>query len=125
MPFIRDLRIYFRSLFRELYLRFCKLILICVSYFQHKLKSTQKDKVKRFVSFTRTSEQLAIHCLSQHDWKLELASDAYFQNPDSYWRDIMGSKTISSSSSVDKKKIEQLFNKYRGKDKDKFLWIRS
>jgi len=75
----------------------------------HKLKSTQRDKVKRFVSFTQTSEQLAIHCLSQHDWKLELASDAYFQNPDSYWRDAM----TKSNPTVDRKKIDQLFNKYR------------
>jgi len=79
----------------------------------HKLKSAQRDKVKRFVSFTQTSEQLAIHCLSQHDWKLELASDAYFQNPDSYWREAMGGNNKTVSSSADKKKIEQIFNKYR------------
>jgi len=91
----------------------------CV-FLKHKLKSTQKDKVKRFVSFTQTSEQTAIYCLSQHDWKLELASDAYFQNPELYWRD---SNAVSSKSShhsqqapmADRKKIDQLFNKYRGK----------
>ena len=68
--------------------------------------------MKRFVSFTQTSEQLAIHCLSQHDWKLDLASDAYFQNPDNYWREAMANK---SGPAADRKKIEQLFNKYRGK----------
>jgi len=89
----------------------------------HKLKSAQRDKVKRFVSFTQTSEQLAIHCLSQHDWKLELASDAYFQNPDTYWREAMGgSKGGGVASAVDKKKIEQLFNKYRDPhDSDKMV----
>lgn len=79
---------------------------------QYKLKSTQKDKVKRFVSLTQTGEQTAIYCLSQHDWKLELASDAYFQNPEVYWRDSSVSKVTVSA---DRKKIDQIFNKYRGK----------
>lgn len=83
------------------------LFLLCL---QHKLKSNQRDKVKRFVSFTQTSEQTAVYCLSQHDWKLELASDAYFQNPDIYWREGVG----KSAPMVDRRKIDQLFNKYRG-----------
>ncbi|CAL8123508.1 unnamed protein product [Orchesella dallaii] len=75
----------------------------------HKLKSAQRDKVKRFVSLTQTGEQTAIYCLSQHDWKLELASDAYFQNPEIYWRESMSKVTASA----DRKKVDQLFNKYR------------
>lgn len=66
--------------------------------------------MKRFVSLTQTGEQTAIYCLSQHDWKLELASDAYFQNPEIYWRESMSKVTASA----DRKKIDQLFNKYRG-----------
>jgi len=98
----------------------------------HKLKSAQRDKVKRFVSFTQTSEQLAIHCLSQHDWKLEIASDAYFQNPDTYWREAMannksgsgggggGGNMMGMGGPVDKKKVDSLFNKYRDQnDSDK------
>ncbi|XP_036213988.1 DCN1-like protein 1 [Bactrocera oleae] len=67
----------------------------------NKLKSTQKDKVKRFISLTQTGEQTAIYCLQQNDWKLELASDNYFQNPEYYYREL------------DRKRIEQLFLRYR------------
>jgi DCN1-like protein 1/2 len=74
--------------------------------FQHKLKSSQRDKVKKFIAFTQTGENTAIFCLSQNDWKLDLASDNYFQNPDVYYRE--------PKISVDKKKLEQLFTRYRG-----------
>ena len=80
----------------------------------------QKDKVKKFIALTQTGETTAINCLqlvriknisetfgfhainlTQSDWKLDLASDNYFSNPDLYYREL------------DVKKIEQLFNKYR------------
>lgn len=61
----------------------------------------QKDKVKKFISLTQTGEQTALFCLQQSDWKLDLASDNYFSNPDMYYREL------------DVKKIEQLFSKYR------------
>lgn len=61
----------------------------------------QKEKVKKFVQLTNTGEQTAIYCLSHNDWKLENACDNYFQNPDLYFREL------------DKRKVEQLFNKYR------------
>lgn len=61
----------------------------------------QKDKVKKFIALTQTGETTAIHCLQASDWKLDLASDNYFSNPDLYYREL------------DVKKIEQLFNKYR------------
>jgi DCN1-like protein 1/2 len=57
--------------------------------------------VKKFIALTQTGEQTAIHCLTANDWKLDLASDNYFSNPDLYYREL------------DVKKIEQLFNKYR------------
>lgn len=44
---------------------------------------------------------LAIFCLQSNDWKLDLASDNYFTNPDLYYREL------------DVKKIEQLFLRYR------------
>lgn len=62
--------------------------------------------MKKFVAFTQTSETTAIYCLSQNDWKLDLASDNYFQNPEAYHKDPI-------KGSVDRKKLEQLFNKYR------------
>lgn len=64
--------------------------------------------MKKFINFTQTGEQTAIYCLTQNDWKLELASDNYFQNPDAYYKDPRG------GHSVDKKKLEILFTRYQG-----------
>ena len=77
---------------------------------QHKLKSSQRDKVKQFISFTQAGEKTAIFSLLQNDWKLELAIDNYFQNPDIYYRE--------QKSSVDKKKLEHLYSRYKGN----FYW---
>ena len=63
--------------------------------------------MKQFVSFTNTGEKTAIFCLQQNEWKLELASDNYFQNPEYYYKE--------TKSSIDKKKLEHFYNKYRGK----------
>ncbi|XP_054270202.1 DCN1-like protein 1 [Macrosteles quadrilineatus] len=71
----------------------------------HKLKLSQRDKVKKFIAFTQTGEQTAIYCLSQNEWKLELASDNYFQNPDVYYKE--------PKVTVDRKKLELLFSKYK------------
>jgi DCN1-like protein 1/2 len=71
----------------------------------HKLKSSQKDKIRQFMSFTQTSEKTAITCLTAHDWKLDVAVDNYFQFPDRYNREP---KPV-----LDRRKIEQLFNRYR------------
>ena len=73
---------------------------------KHKLKSSQKDKVRQFVAFTQAGEKTAVNCLSSHEWKLDIAVDNYFQVPERYNKD--------SKHSIDKRKIEQLFNKYRG-----------
>ncbi|CAG0878883.1 unnamed protein product [Darwinula stevensoni] len=73
----------------------------------HKLRPWQKDRVKQFVSFTNTGEKTAIFCLQQNEWKLELASDNYFQNPEYYYKE--------TKSSIDKKKLEHFYSKYRGK----------
>lgn len=95
-----------RSLNYCLVLPLQKFIALRILSFQHKLKSSQRDKVKKFISFTQTGENTAIYCLTQNDWKLELASDNYFQNPDIYYKE--------PKVSVDKKKLDALFHKYRG-----------
>lgn len=82
--------------------------------FQHKLKFSQRDKVKKFITFTQTGEQTAIYCLAQNDWKLDLASDNYFQNPEAYYKE--------SRTSVDKKKLEQLFTRYQGTRMNAFFF---
>ncbi|GLV41418.1 Squamous cell carcinoma-related oncogene [Carabus blaptoides fortunei] len=69
----------------------------------HKLKSSQREKVKKFISFTQTGENTAIYCLTQNDWKLDLASDNYFQNPDAYL----------PKNTVEKKKLDALYLRYR------------
>ncbi|XP_026467039.1 DCN1-like protein isoform X1 [Ctenocephalides felis] len=71
----------------------------------HKLKSSQRDKVKKFIQLTQTSENTAIYCLTHNDWKLDIASDNYFQNPDAYYKEP---KVV-----IDRKKLEALFQRYR------------
>lgn len=75
--------------------------------FQQRLKSSQKDKVRQFVAFTQTGEKTAINCLCAHDWKLDVAVDNYFMAPDRY-------SATESRSSVDKRKIEALWQRYKG-----------
>lgn len=90
------------------YKQACRLLFDIVLFkLQHKLKFSQRDKVKKFITFTQTGEQTAIYCLAQNDWKLDLASDNYFQNPEAYYKE--------PKNSADKKKLEILYSKYQGK----------
>lgn len=56
--------------------------------------------------FTQSNEKTALTCLSQNDWKLDVATDRFFQNPELYVPNLKGA--------LDKKKLEQLYNRYRG-----------
>lgn len=56
--------------------------------------------------FTQSSEKTALTCLAQNDWKLDVATDKFFQNPELYVPNLKGA--------LDKKKLEQLYNRYRG-----------
>lgn len=78
--------------------------MFCVLHLQHKLKSSQRDKVKKFIAITQTDEQTATAYLQRNDWKLDQASDNYFQQPQTYYNDL------------DQKKVEQLFQRYADRD---------
>eukprot|EP00731_Ephydatia_muelleri_P029620 Em0021g143a len=80
----------------------------------NRLKQSQKLKVQQFMSITSTDELTALNCLSQSDWRLDIASDNYFQDPARYYVE-------PPRPAADKKKIEALFNKYRNMEDDKML----
>lgn len=69
--------------------------------------------MKKFISLTQTGENTAIYCLTQNDWKLDLASDNYFQNPDAYYKE---------PRNVDKRKLDAMYSKYKDPNEpDKIL----
>lgn len=77
----------------------------------HKLKSSQRAKVQQFISLTKTGEKTAILCLSQHEWRIDLASDEFFQFPERYQRDF--GRMRCADKFVDRRKLNQLFETYR------------
>ena len=68
----------------------------------------QRERAREFASLTQTGEKTALFCLAQHDWKLDIALDNYFANPELYYRE-------TKAVTVDRKKLEAMYNKYRGK----------
>lgn len=84
-------------------------------YFQkmNNFSSKQKQReriVAQFMNFTQSNEKNAINFLNQHDWKLDLAVDAYYLSLDS------GPRRDSNkpNNQVDRKKLDQLWNIYKG-----------
>jgi hypothetical protein len=76
----------------------------------NKLKTKEKDKVKQFITFTQASERVAIQALTAANWSVETAAALFFDNPDVYSQPASG----SGVGSIDRKKIEALFVRYRG-----------
>ncbi|XP_048656540.1 DCN1-like protein 2 isoform X8 [Marmota marmota marmota] len=73
---------------------------------QHKLKSTQRDKVRQFMACTQAGERTAIYCLTQSEWKLDEATASFLQTPDVFHRE-------SRRDAVDQRKLEQLYGRYK------------
>ncbi len=82
------------------------IISFCVCVSQHKLKQSQRSKVRQFMAITGTDEHTAINCLSHNEWRLDMSTDNYYQNPVRYF-------TEAPRQPVDRKKLDSLFNKYR------------
>ena len=97
------------------------------------------------MSVTNTSEKTAIFCLNRYDWKLDVASDMFFQNPDLFLRQETANSSggggghrssahnynqyYHTSSShhhhhhqhhnahhLDRRRFETFFSAYRGQD---------
>jgi len=78
-------------------------------------KHKQRERVvAQFMNFTQSNEKSAINFLSQHEWKLDLAVDAYFLNLDSGpSRRDNNSNRNHGSNTVDRKKLDQIWNIYK------------
>ena len=85
----------------------------------------QREKVAQFISLTQSSEKHAIAFLQQYDWKLDVATDAYYNSLDSTYTNIgSGGHNTSHSGSrhhretsrvtIDKKKLDQIWSLYKG-----------
>lgn len=85
-------------------------------------RAAQEEKKRQFILITQSGERTAQHCLSMHDWKLEVATDAYFGNPQFYFRDGQSSGAGGAGGSsatpwipqLNVRNIEQLFARYQG-----------
>ncbi len=79
-------------------------------------KHKQREKlVAQFMSFTHTNEKNAVSFLSQYDWRLDMATDAFYNSADPMvGNDSVNARRNSSKANVDRKKLDQLWNMYKG-----------
>lgn len=90
-------------------------------------KHKQREKIiAQFVTFTQSNEKHAINFLSQHDWKLDLAVDAYYLSLDGGGGGSGGAgsrrdSSRSTNTQVDRKKLDQIWNLYKGNFTDSFF----
>ena len=79
-------------------------------------KHKQKERVvAQFMNFTQSNEKSAINFLAQHEWKLDLAVDAYYLSLDGSGggarRD--SARGAGTNSQLDRKKLDQIWTLYR------------
>lgn len=74
----------------------------------NKLKASQRDWVRQFMSVTNTSEKAAIFYLNRFNWQLEVASDMFFQNPDLFIRHESASNSRQNTSSSQYQQPQQM-----------------
>jgi len=80
------------------------------------MKSVQKDKLRKFMVCTRAPENVAIAFLNHFDWKLEIATDSFFQNPTLYrnFEEHFNYPTSSRNAGPhDIRKLEAMFSRYK------------
>mgnify|MGYP001796251299 CR=1 FL=1 len=53
-----------------------------------------------------------MQCLATYDWRLDLATDHYFTNPERF--NPGGGSSGFGRPSIDKSKLEHLFSRYKG-----------
>ena len=89
--------------------------------FQFKTLKTLKNSNSCLPFFQCLGEKTALYCLSQHDWKLEVALDNYFANPEvseDQCEILMAEPKFQlyyrePRSAVDRKKLESVFSRYK------------
>ncbi|CAG8474241.1 3549_t:CDS:2 [Paraglomus occultum] len=82
------------------------------------LRSSQKEKVRQFITFTSASERVAIRKLKDFNWNVEVAIDSFFNDQPVVQR---GFAAAPASSGVDVYKLNQTFQRYKDKDEDAIL----
>lgn len=76
-------------------------------------KQKQKEKlIAQFINFTQSNEKKAVQFLSQHDWKLDLAVDAFYLSLDT--SGTPRNDPTKAPTNLDKKKIDSLWDAYKG-----------
>lgn len=69
------------------------------------LDSKKKKQIQEFINVTESNEECALKYLKDSKWNFDQAIDSFFTNPP---------KLLSKTSN---KKIDDLFNKYKGFNK--------
>lgn len=68
------------------------------------------------MQWTQATEKVAMACLVANDWRLEAACDAFFAGGDPFLRggdDATSGRAAALSQSIDRKKLDQLYLRYR------------